>query len=260
MRAGPVVLALRAGAAAVALAVSVAALSAGQPRRYDFGRPILPNPQYDGQFTFARLRYGPPTTFVAQRIPWSHDYPLGERHFMAIMNAITYLRPKVDETSIIGLGDGELFRYPLVYMAEPGFWSLTDSEAAAFGAYLRKGGFVIFDDFAENRGGWNAFEATFHRALPEARFVDLDIAHPIFHSFFEIGSFDIVPQMYDVGRPVFRGVFENNDPGKRLMAMVNFNTDISEYWEEAESGFRPIAETNQAYKLGVNYVIYGMTH
>jgi hypothetical protein len=96
--------------------------------------------------------------------------------------------------------------------------------------------------------------------LPGARFFDLDPSHPIFHSFFEIDSFDIVPQMYDIGRPVFRGVFEDNDPSKRLLAMVNFNTDISEYWEFSGTGLQPISETNEAYKLGVNYVIYGMTH
>ena len=96
--------------------------------------------------------------------------------------------------------------------------------------------------------------------LPDAQFFDLDVSHPIFHCFFEIDSFDIVPQMYDIGRPVFRGVFEDNDPSKRLVAMVNFNTDISEYWEFSQTGFRPIDESNEAYKLGVNYIIYGMTH
>jgi hypothetical protein len=66
--------------------------------------------------------------------------------------------------------------------------------------------------------------------------------------------------MYDLGRPIFRGVFEDNDPSKRLLAMINFNTDISEYWEFSGTGLSPISETNEAYKLGVNYVIYGMTH
>lgn len=246
--------------AVLALVAGTSAISAGQGRFYDLSRPIEPNPPYDGQFTFARLRYGPPIPYAAQRIPWTHDYPFGERRLMTIMNEITLLRPKVRESSVLAMTDLELFRYPLVYMSEPGFWTMTDEEAAAFGAYLRKGGFAIFDDFAENRGGWAAFESTFHRALPEARFVDLDIGHPIFHSFFEIPSFDIVPQMYDEGRPVFRGVFEQNDPSRRLLAMVNFNTDISEYWELANDGFTPIAESNEAYKLGVNYLIYGMTH
>ena len=96
--------------------------------------------------------------------------------------------------------------------------------------------------------------------MPNAKFVDLDITHPIFHSFFEIPSFDIVPQAYDEGRPYFRGVFEDNDPNKRLIAMINYNTDVSEYWEFSDTGLKPIDESNEAYKLGVNYIIYGMTH
>jgi hypothetical protein len=246
--------------AVLALVAGASAIAAGQGRRYGMGKPVLPNPAYDGQFTFVRLRYGPPTAAVSQRIPWSHDYPDGERHFMQILNEVTYLHPKFEESSILGLDDPELGRYPVAYMAEPGYWFLSDGEAAAFRAYLLKGGFVIFDDFAESRGGWAAFEAAFRQVLPEARFYDLEPTHPIFHAFFEIDSFDIVPQMYDLGRPVFRGVFEGNDPSKRLLAMVNFNTDISEYWEFSGTGLSPIAETNEAYKLGVNYVIYGMTH
>ena len=65
---------------------------------------------------------------------------------------------------------------------------------------------------------------------------------------------------YDAGKPVFRGVFEDNDPGKRLMMIVNFNTDISEFWEFSDTGLKPIDESNEAYKLGVNYVVYGMLH
>jgi hypothetical protein len=247
--------------ALVALAlVAGAATAFAQGRRFGFGIPVLPNPEYDGQFTFVRLRYGPPTRVVAQSIPWSHDYPTGERNFMKILEEVSYLRPKSEETSILALDDPAIFRNPIVYMAEPGFWTITDAEAAAFRAYLQKGGFVIFDDFAESRGGWATFEDAFRRVLPAARFYDLDPSQAIFHSFFEIDSFDILPQHYDIGQPVLRGVFEENDPSKRMIAMINFNTDISEYWEEGGLGFRPQWETNEAYKLGVNYVIYGMTH
>jgi len=90
--------------------------------------------------------------------------------------------------------------------------------------------------------------------------VDMDASHAIFHSFFEIDSFDIIPQSYDRGRPIFRGLFEDNDPTKRLMAIVNYNTDVSDFWEFSATGFRPIDESNQAYKLGVNYIVYGLTH
>jgi hypothetical protein len=96
--------------------------------------------------------------------------------------------------------------------------------------------------------------------IPGARFLDMDAAHPIFHAFFEIDSFDIIPQDYDRGRPILRGLFEGNDPRRRLMAMVNFNTDVSNFWEFSGQGLRPIDESNEAYKLGVNYLIYGMTH
>jgi hypothetical protein len=249
-----------------ALAVAAVLLASNAGAQRDFGgfrggaEPVLPNAPYDGRFTFVRLRYGPATDYVSQRIPWSHDYPTGERHFMKIMNELTYLNAHVEETDIIGLDDAELFKHPVAYMAEPGFLTLTEEEVAWFRAYLLKGGFVIFDDFSALRGGWDNFEAQMLRVLPGARFVDLDVTHPIFHAFFEIDDLDIIPQYYDVEKPVFRGIFEDNDPQKRLMAIVNFNTDISEYWEFSETGLKPIDESNQAYKLGVNYVMYGMIH
>ena len=228
--------------------------------------PVEPNAKYDGRFTFVRLRYGPDYAYVGQQIPWSHDYPLGEHHFMKILDELTYLKPHVDESNILPLDAKELFRYPVAYMAEPGYWDISEVEAANFRAYLQKGGFVIFDDFAPQRGfrerggGWGSFEYAFRQVLPSAQFVDLDASHPIFHTFFEIDSFDILPQAYDEGRPYFRGVFEDNDPTKRLVAMINYNTDISEYWEFSDTGLKPIDESNEAYKIGVNYIIYGMTH
>jgi hypothetical protein len=223
--------------------------------------PVEPNAPYDGRFTFVRLRYGPPTQYVSQGIPWSHDYPAGERHFMKIMNEVSFLGPHTDEVNILGFDDPAIFKYPVSYMAEPGYLSLSAEEVAGFRAYLQKGGFVIFDDFSDRRGGWANFEAQMLQVLPGARFVDLDPSHPIFHSFFEITDLDIIPQFYDLDvKPVFRGVFEDNDPSKRLLVMVNFNTDISEFWEFSDTDIKPINESNEAYKLGVNYIIYGMTH
>ena len=222
--------------------------------------PVEPNAKYDGRYTFVRLRYGPPVEYVGQRVPWSHDYPTGERHFMKILNELTTLDAHVEETSIIGFDDPQIFKYPVSYMAEPGFLSLSNEEVAGFSAYLRKGGFVIFDDFSPWRGGWEPFELQMLRVIPGARFVDLDASHPIFHAFFDINDLGIVPQNYDQGRPIFRGIFEDNNPAKRLLAIINFNTDISEYWEWSDTGLKPISESNEAYKLGVNYIIYGMTH
>ena len=85
--------------------------------------------------------------------------------------------------------------------------------------------------------------------------------HPIFHAFYDIGNLDLIPQYFqNYGTPVFRGLFEDNDPKKRLIAIANYNTDLSEFWEFADDGIKPIQDTNEAFKLGVNYIIYGITH
>jgi hypothetical protein len=98
------------------------------------------------------------------------------------------------------------------------------------------------------------------RVFPDLRFQELDTTHPIFHAFFEINSFDIIPQYYMRGRPSFRGLFEGNDIKKRMMVIANYNTDLSEYWEHSNTGFKPVEENNEAFKLGVNEFIYGITH
>lgn len=124
--------------------------------------------------------------------------------------------------------------------------------------YIAKGGFVIFDDF---RGGydWENFRASMQRVLPGEVPMELALTHPIFHSFFEITTLEF-HQAYDRGEPRFYGYFEKNDPNKPLQMIVNFNNDVSEYWEFSDTGFAPIDLSNEAYKLGVNYVVYAMTH
>ncbi|MGE3957288.1 MAG: DUF4159 domain-containing protein [Vicinamibacterales bacterium] len=246
-----------AAVAATAWAQSELTLRYGNAR----GPAIRPNVEYTGQFTFVRLRYGPPVPYQSQRIPWSHDYPFGEQHFMQIMNEVTNLKPRVMESNVMGLDDPDLPRFPVAYMSEPGYMFLTDAEVTGFRTYLQKGGFVIFDDFAEERGGWAAFESQMARVIPGGKWFELDGTHPIFHAFFEIPEpLKFLPPYEEQAPPVYYGLFEDNDQGKRLMAIVNFNNDISEYWEYSGQGFAPVPVENEAYKLGVNYVIYGLTH
>jgi hypothetical protein len=163
-----------------------------------------------------------------------------------------------------------LFNYPLAYMAEPGFWTMTDKECESFRAYLKKGGFVIFDDFRESEAGanggnhWDNLQEQMRRVLPEARWIEIDTGkEAVWHSFFEIPNPKALapPPIYDQSMVLrYFGIFENNDPSKRLIAIANVNGDISEYWEFSGTGFAPVALDNEAYKYGINYVIYGMTH
>ena len=148
-------------------------------------------------------------------------------------------------------------------LPEPGGWNPNDKELAGLRSYLLKGGFIIFDDFRDGfrgGGGWDNFVTQMRRVLPDARIVDMNASDPVFHSFFEIPSLNIVPQYYDRGQPEFKGIYEDNDPKKRLIAMINFNTDVSNFWEFSATGYVPISESNEAYKLGVNYIMYGITH
>ena len=261
--------------AAVLLIAAGAALA--QRRLEDFGfggfrgrEPAIKNIPYDGQFTFVRIKYdtAPGGYWAGGRPSWVHGYPVAEENLMRIMTDVSFLSPHLDEFNVLTLDDPELFRYPVAYLIEAGWWTLTDAETAALRAYIQKGGFVIVDDFktlgwrGNDTGGWEPFAANMNRVLPGVRFFDMETSHPIFHSFFEITTekLDDFPQAYNAGRPVFRGVYEDNDPAKRLVMIVNYNTDISQFWEWSGRGLRPVDDTNEAYKLGVNYLIYGLTH
>ncbi len=226
------------------------------------------NAPYDGRFTFARVRYTPARGGYWGGPPWAHGYPVAEQNLLHIMKDISLLDARVDDVSVVTFDDPELFQYPIAYVIEVGWWTVTADEASNLRTYLQKGGFLIIDDFKPENwrglpgGGWEPFATVMKRVLPDARFFDLEPSHPIFHSFFEIPEtvVDDFPQAYNYGRPVFRGIYEDNDPQKRLMVMINYNTDVSQYWEWSGQGLRPIDDTNDAYKLGVNYLIYGLTH
>jgi len=135
---------------------------------------------------------------------------------------------------------------------------LSDAEAKNLGDYIRKGGFVIFDDF---RGyDWENLQTQMRRVLPNWHWMQLDGTHPIFHSFFEIDDPHSMTPPYGGLPPAFYAMFENNDRNGRVMAMANVNNDIGEYWEFSDTGYAPVDLSNEAYKFGVNYFIYAMTH
>jgi uncharacterized protein DUF4159 len=248
--------------------VAIAAATRVNAQRRWFGTgidvPIDPAPTYDGRFTFARLKYttGPGGYYFRGLPAWAHGYYAGgnraEISLSKILNSISNMNPHIDGSRVVDVGSPDLFNYPVVYATEPGYMSLDDREAKALHDYLMKGGFVIFDDF---RGpyDWDNFQATMQRVLPGEQPQELSLKHPIFHSFFDIQTLEF-HQYYDRGTPYFYGYFPNNDVNKTMQVIANFNNDVSEYWEYSDSGFAPIDLSNEAYKLGVNYVIYAMTH
>jgi hypothetical protein len=218
---------------------------------------VEPNAPYDGRYTFARIRY----TIAGgggfrQDIKWAHDYPRGERHFTRIVSELSTTQVRTAQSNIFALDDPELFKYPVAYLCEAGYWLPSEAEVKGLRNYLLKGGFIIFDDFA--RSDWMNFETQMRRVLPTLRPMRLTTEDRIFDAFYRIRSLDYNHPYYGV-KSEFWGIYENNDRSQRLLAVINYNNDISEYWEWSDEALFPMEASNDAYKLGVNYVIYALT-
>ena len=210
-----------------------------------------PNVKYDDRWAFTRLRYKSSSS-------WNHDYPRADRHLAYIIGDISTARVHTDGSNVFDLDDPEIFRHPLIYMSEPGFWDMSDREAQNLRNHLLKGGLILFDDFETTQ--WNNLAEQMRRVLPENRWFTIDINHPIFHTFFDLKKIDYHHPMYPGMIPEYRAMFEGNDTNGRMMALANHNNDLAEYWEWSDRGFFGIDPTNEAYRIGVNYVIYSMTH
>jgi hypothetical protein len=211
---------------------------------------------YDGAFTFTRIRYG--SSFGRGGGSWAHDYPRADQHLPRILAELTTMRPRVDDSVVLDLEDDALFHHPVIYISEPGFWTVTDDGADRMRSYLLKGGFVIFDDF-EGEAQWDNMARQMAQVLPDHRWIEIDVSHPIFHSFFEMKRIDFPHPLVNV-IPTYFALFERNDPGERIIALANYNNDLAEYWEWSATGLFPVDSTSEAYKLGVNYIIYAVTH
>ena len=226
------------------------------------------NIPYAGKFTFLRVRFDEAYSSPSRRYEfgvdqgWNHDYPRAEYNLSLMIDELTAIPITIDYRggNIFSFTDPELFDYPFAYISEPGFWVPSDEEIKNLGEYLLKGGFVMVDDMESD--DTEAFFRIMQQAIPGSEFEILDTSHPIFNCFFEITQEDIFNQYYAsrYGDPVIFGVYEDNDPGKRLLAVVNHNQDIGESWEFANTGYVPPEQANNSYKIGMNYIICSMLH
>jgi hypothetical protein len=229
------------------------------------------NVPYDGRFTFARIRYRGYEHFAGREGPgWSHDYPDAEENLSKILRDVTSIRPFVEAGAMVGsvlvsLDSANIFRYPVSYMSEPGGWNPNAKEVGGMRAYLMKGGFVIFDDFREGWRGqydWTHLQQVMSLVLPSAKWVQLTGKEPIFDSFFQVDLKKAInpTSAYGTNLPTYWGIYQDNDPKKRLILIANVDNDIGEAWQWSGQGFVPLIAANETYKLGINYVIYALTH
>lgn len=214
---------------------------------------------YDGRFTFTRVRYeGLSRRWSGRgRAAWAHDYPDADHNLQTILREFTAVDARAGETNVLELEDPEIFRNPILYISEPGFWYMSEEGTRNLRQYLLKGGFLILDDFEGRQ--WDNMAAQLARALPDHRWFELEPTHPVFQSFFLLDDIYVPHPLVRVA-PAYHALFEENGPGRRVMVLANHNADLAEYWEWSPTGYLPVDPTNDAYRLGVNYVIYGLTH
>ena len=217
---------------------------------------------YDGAWTFMRIQtasaYG---GFRRGGGGWSHDYPAADLNMATIMRELTYVdaRERGMGGNVLTFDDPRLMQFPFAYVSEPDEWRVTESEARGLREYLLKGGFVIFDDFF----GYEM--ANLHRQMsyvfPELSFIRLDGSEDIWDTFYRLDANAIYLQGPNKnGTPEFWGLFEDNDKSKRMLALGNAQADIGDLWEWAAEGWYPVDPTNDAFKMGVNYIVYSLTH
>jgi hypothetical protein len=178
---------------------------------------------------------------------------------MTILSDLTTVRPHVRESNVHDMDDPELARYPIAYLSEPGYWVPDERQAAGLRAWIERGGFLIVDDFL--LGQWANFERSMRLVLPNARIVRLDVSHPIFDSFFHITTLDGMTHPDSrQAKAEYYGIYEDNDPARRLAVIINYNNDIGDYMEWSGEGWYPVNMSNDAYKFATNYIVYGLTH
>ncbi len=201
---------------------------------------------------------------------WAIDYPLAEEHFFPALRRTTNVQV-ADEERQFDLNDDRIFEYPFMFMQQPGQgnWRPTPQEAARLREYLLRGGFLLVDDL-HGEWGWDIFEKAMRQVFPDRPIVEIPDNDPLMHVFFDLDDRGPIPgrrHLYRMrngqigaqleGPPHWRGIYNDHN---QLMVAINYNSDMGDSWEHADDPIYPVPMTALGYKLGINYIIYAMTH
>ena len=227
--------------------------------------PDTPNPDEETEYYFARLAYqsGPSSRRWGQA--WMTDSPAADRYFLQGIRRLTNIHARSREQYIRPLDDN-LFNYPWIYAVEVGQWYLNEAEAARLREYLMRGGFLVVDDF-HGTYEWQSFIESMHRVFPDRPITEIEMNDAVFHVLYDLNEKVQIPgiQYLRSGRtfeqdgvdPHWRGIYD--DKG-RLMVVINFNMDLGDAWEWADFPGYPEQWTALAYRFGINYIVYSMSH
>jgi len=197
---------------------------------------------------------------------WTQDYPRADRHFVQAVRRLTRLHVRSVEQPV-NLDDGDdVYNWPWLYAVQVGRWHLTDAQAQKLRDYLLRGGFFMADDFWGEQD-WANFMESMTRVFPDRPVVELEGSNPIFHTIYDLDDRYQVPGARYIwsgvtwkceGCPAhWRGIFD--DKG-RLMVALTPNSDIGDSWEWADDPHYLEKFSALGIRIGVNYIVYAMTH
>ena len=263
------------------LLCSAAALSQRRGSRFQEDNDPRPGFPAKGEFHFVRLEYTDLPQYhrgfgYASRDSqgsgwWVVDWPNAEDHFSLGLSRLT--RIATAEPLHFRIGDNQIFENPWVYATQTGWWGLSNAETARLREYLLRGGFLVTDDFWGEEQ-WAVFRETMARVLPGQPIPDIALDDSVMHVLYDIQEKDlafipgsrhlrqgpggnvVVQQPYGT-KSAWRAMY---DPKNRMVVAANYNTDIGDAWEFADVPYYPEHMTELAYRYGINYLVYAMTH
>ena len=256
--------------AAIALAGMLLAVGGQLVTAQEWG---VANAPPTAEFQFTRLIYDSDSFGYGRGgQDWTIDWPHAEFFFMQGLTRLTRVdgaevsRYNGDGGRRIRLGDEQLFNYPWLYAVEVGKWYLDDLEAAQLREYLLRGGFLMVDDFHGSRQ-WSRFLASMVKVFPDRPILEVPEDDEVLHVLYDLDQRVQIPgvRMLYTGQtweddgyePHWRGIYDDSG---RLMVAINFNMDLGDAWEHADTPEYPEPMTALAYRFAVNYVIYAITH
>jgi hypothetical protein len=229
---------------------------------------LPPDADEKTEFAFARLRY---TAARAGRgygfmyYSWGTDAPKADRQFVLGVRRLTRIHTRSVE-QVVNLLDDEIFDWPWIYAVEVGHWDLSDREARRLRDYLLRGGFLMVDDF-HGTEEWEVFMESMRRVFPDRPVIDIPDDDRAFHVLYDLTERIQVPgiQYWYTGRiaekdgfqPHWRAVYD--DQG-RMMVAICHNQDNGDAWEWADHPQYPERYASQAYRMGINFIMYAFTH
>jgi hypothetical protein len=201
---------------------------------------------------------------------WTQDYPRADRHFAQALRRLTRVHVRSAEQPVNPDDLDDFYNWPWLNAGEMGDWKLTSAEAKTLREYLLRGGFLMLDDFW-GPDEYARFAESMKVVFPDRPVIDIDNSDPIFHVVYDLDDrYQVLGQWALGGRrgggmsqraagtvAHWMGVYDDK---QRVMVAICFNSDIGDSWEWADDPRYPEKFSALGIRIGINYVVYSMTH